>query len=92
MRASPRPRHWTPTPGWRLGERSEADHGRADQLRAPGAPVECLGHAGEAAQAQEHQEGLRLLVDVRGAKVVHPALQNVGALFRTEPDLRKAPR
>ena len=37
-------------------------------------PVKHLGHAGKAAQGEEDQKGLRLLVDLGRAKVVNPPL------------------
>ena len=56
--------------------------GGSDQPLTVGVPVKCLGHAGKAAQGEENQEGLGLLVHLRGAKVVDPPFQNVSALFR----------
>lgn len=51
-------------------------------------PVKCLSHAGEAAKGQQDQHSLGLLVDLRRAEVVNPALQDVGTLLRAEPDLQ----
>lgn len=56
---------------------------------APQVPVQHLSDAGEAAQGEEDQEGLGLLVDLGRAQVVHPPLQNIGALLRAQADLER---
>lgn len=52
-------------------------------------PVKSLGYAGEAAEGEQDQQGLGLLVDLRGAQVVHPALEDISAFFRAQADLRE---
>lgn len=50
-------------------------------------PVEHLSHFGEAAERKQHQDGFGLVVDLRGAEVLGPALQHVGALGRAQAHL-----
>lgn len=50
-------------------------------------PVEHLSHFVEAAEGEQHQDGFGLVVDLRGAEVLGPALQHIGALRRAQPHL-----
>ena len=43
-------------------------------------PVEHLSHFVKAAQAEQHQDGFGLVVDLRGTQVLCPALQHIWAL------------
>ena len=55
-------------------------------------PEQHLPHFVEAAEGQQHQDGLGLLVDLRGAEVLGPTLQHVGALRRVQTHLRRRQR
>lgn len=43
-------------------------------------PVQHLPHFVKAAERKQHQDGFGLVVDLRRAQVLRPALQHVGAL------------
>lgn len=51
-------------------------------------PVEHLSNFVKAAQRKQHQDGFGLLVDLGGAEVLGPALQNVRALGWAQPHLQ----
>lgn len=51
--------------------------------------MEHLSHFVEAAEGKQHQDGFGLVVDLRGAEVLGPALQHIGALCRAQPHLGK---
>lgn len=53
---------------------------RLKQPQSRFSPVEHLSDFVKAAQGEQHQDGFRFLVDLRGAEVLRPALQHVGAL------------
>lgn len=55
-------------------------------------PVEHLPHFVEAAQGKQHQDGFGLVVDLRGAQVLGPAFQHIGALSRAQAHLGKHAR
>lgn len=51
--------------------------------------MEHLSHFVKAAQGQQHQDGFRFLVDLRGAQVLGPALQYIWALCRVQAHLEE---